>query len=157
MKKKMLLPTIIAVCTVLVAGAFIMLFREKPTIILELAIYRGDVLDGTHYYTLDDKGALRSYFGRRYGYRLGEGKFMRKTQESSRKFLSEEDMSNLRLMLVKLEESDVKIMQPSSGWIAELIYNDELYLSSTYFTHVYFSMVVEEIVRLSPMDIDVYR
>jgi hypothetical protein len=160
MKKKILLPTIIAVCTVLVAGAFIMLFREKPTIILELAIYDDMVLDNTYYFTLDDRGVLRSYYGRRYGYRLTSERpshYMRRVRESSSKNLDEEEMANLMPLLDNLDKSEQFSVSVMGGWFMELLYNDRPHLAS--FSHYDSAhiMVVREIARLSPISVDFSR
>jgi hypothetical protein len=124
-KKKLLLISIVA-SIALVAGALIMTFREKPTIIMELAIYGGS--SRTTYYTLDENGVLRSYLGERYGYKFTSerpGKYMRKVQSSTRTKLSEEEMSNLIHLLDDLGEG--RISNTSGGIWLELLYNDDVY------------------------------
>jgi hypothetical protein len=150
-KKKLLLISIVA-CVALVAGIFATIFfREKPTIIMELAIYGG--LSNTIYYTLDENGVLRSYHGERWGGGLTSelpGKFMVKVQSSTRTKLSEDELSNLIRLLDDLGE----------GWIdgysgsgrLELLYNDDVYfMLPLYNPGRYFTRLLWELRKLTGM------
>jgi hypothetical protein len=161
-KKKLLLISIVA-CVVLVSVVLIMFFRGKSTRLLELTIYDDLALAKTYYFTLDERGVLRSYFGTRYGNVFASDrhdKYMEIVRESSRKKLSEEEMANLKLMLIKLEESEAtKILDFNGGRPAELLYNNEFYrtLFRTPAGSVRLAELVEELVRLSGVTIDFSR
>jgi hypothetical protein len=159
-KKRLLLISIVA-CIILIGGIFTaMFFREKPAIIIELAIYGNASIRG-QYFTLDDKGVLRSYYGERYGYRLTSersSKYMERVQLSSRKRLSEEELSNLMNMIDHFNSGWT--VEFHDGSVIEFLYKD-IYIRDRYPVHGLssdiwktspFHRMVREILRLSGFD-----
>jgi hypothetical protein len=130
MNRKKLLLIIISACIIIsIAGIIvIMVFREKPAIIMELAIYDDVNTFQTYYFTLDENGVLRSYYGRRWAGPLRaplSGKFMVKVQSSTRTKLNEEEMSLMIHLLDRLgRRGGVDIYRSGGRWL-ELIYNSE--------------------------------
>jgi hypothetical protein len=152
-KKKLLLVSIVA-SVVLVVGVFATLFfREKPTIIMELAIYSDVSMSGTYYFTLDDKGVLRSYYGTRWAGPLRAplpGKFMVKVQSSTRTKLNEEEMSMMIRLLDDLGGG--RIEDFSGGTRLELLYNDDVYfMLSLCHINRYFTRLLWELRKLTGM------
>ena len=143
---------------------FTVLARQDADALLKLAIYY-DSGRHTFYIVLYENGVIRGSYGTRNHLDISADDFMRRTRKSSKRALDDEEMAKLQSLLngfLSSPDADYQ-MDFSGGLSVELLHSERV------FRHLYeipadwelesrpFRKLVDELIRLSPIPIDLHN
>ena len=158
-KKKIYACLLICVAIACIGGVIIIsvFFKHNTNAVVRLAIYTHDNREKTYYFVLDDEEYLSCTFGIRNHEDIGQNDFIRISQATSKIRVSEEEFSYVMRLLNELEANKSSYVHDDfhGGLRVGLLFNDVLYEDIYWdIESELFERIVDEIVRLSPIQID---